>query len=65
MIERPKTFCWPFFHDWAKWETIRDEFRNVHSAGLNGDRIVGARVCYQRKTCNRCGKIKLRREIAV
>lgn len=69
MTEEPKTgsSCWPLFHTWGKWTVIEEAYKPVygndpHSGEL---RIVSARVCLQRKECLLCGKVKLRKEIAV
>lgn len=59
--------CWPLFHTWGKWTVIEEAYKPVHDNNpFSGEsRVVGARVCFQRKECLLCGKVKLRREIAV
>jgi hypothetical protein len=49
--------CWPWSHDWRKWQTIeRGELLHRHSTEPI---IVG---CYenQRRECKKCGKSQLR-----
>jgi hypothetical protein len=61
----PRT-CWPFFHKWPKWQTIEEKYAAVHDNDpISGEpRIVGTHVCFQKKVCERCGMVKLRKEVA-
>lgn len=42
--------CFLFWHLWSKWEVI----------GRARDADFGYPIMYQRKTCERCGKMKMR-----
>ena len=66
-MSEAKTWCWPFCHKWQKWTVVEESYKGVHDTNpVSGEsRVVGARVCFQRKECQRCGKVKLRRELAV
>ena len=61
-----RTWCWFWFHQWAKWQTFEERYAALHDNNpITGEaRTIGGHVCYQKRICERCGKVQLRRETA-
>jgi hypothetical protein len=49
--------CW---HKWSKWEIIDDEVITRHRKDTPNDRYAEKiRVFTQKRTCNKCGAIRI------
>jgi hypothetical protein len=52
------TYCWPWAHDWSKWQTFSHGLIVVN-AGEKPPRPLGSFI-EQKRECAKCGKIQLR-----
>ena len=52
------SLCWPWSHDWTKWETTEKGIMQRIRPGF--DPITVGVYEYQRRVCTKCGQSQLR-----
>lgn len=58
-----REWCWPFFHDWAKWSGMQRGHKivvlNAETPSLRSEEKLY--FTFQQRECKRCGQIQTRK----